>query len=140
MYQYVLTGAALGISSYIDLKKRRVYGVVALVYLVLAVLGHFIWRTESLREILVGALPGIFCFLVSWASRQSLGYGDSLLITICGVSLGFWPCTWITFTAFFWSGIWGLAAYRLRRMGRKKEFPFIPFLLLGFVIQGTGGF
>lgn len=140
MYQYILTGAALGISSYTDLKCRRVYGAVAAAYLILAVLGHLTGRTASLTEMLAGVLPGVFCFLVSWVSRQSLGYGDSLVILICGVSLGFWLCIWITFTAFFWSGVWGAAVYRMRKMSPREEIPFIPFLLLGFVIQGIGGF
>lgn len=140
MYQYILTGAALGISMITDLKWHRVYKSVAVSYLILAILGHAIGGTASPMEIVIGVIPGIFFFAVSWVSRQSLGYGDSLLITICGASLGFWPCIWTAFTAFFWSGIWALVLYRLRRENRRKEFPFVPFLFLGFVIQWAGGF
>lgn len=140
MYQCILTGTALFISMITDLKYHRVYKHVAVPYLVLAVSGHVIGGTASLMEIAVGIVPGIFFLAVSWASRQSLGYGDSLLLMIGGVSLGFWPCVWIAFTAFFWAGIWALILYRLRREGRSKEFPFVPFLFLGFVIQWTGGF
>jgi leader peptidase (prepilin peptidase)/N-methyltransferase len=140
MYQVVVTGIALGISSYTDLKYQRIYTRVLLPYFLLVVLGNLIGGTASLAEMGMGVLPGAFCLVISWVSRQSLGYGDSLLILICGVSLGFWPCIWVAFTAFFWAGIWALAAHCLRGAKRTSEFPFVPFLLLGFVIQWIGGF
>lgn len=139
MYQYILTAAALGISSFTDLRWHRVYGRIVVLYLILAILGHVAAGTVSL-EIVAGIMPGIFFMIVSWVSRQGLGYGDSLLLTVCGAALGFWPCVWMAFTAFFWSGIWALVLYWFRREGRKKEFSFVPFLFLGFVIQCIGGF
>lgn len=140
MFQHTLTAAVLGICSYTDLKWRRVYKSVAAFYLMLAILGHVAGNTASLMEMAIGIIPGLFFFAVSWVSGQSLGYGDSLLIAISGASLGFWPCVWTVFTAFFWSGIWGIGLYRFRRENRKKEFPFVPFLFLGFVMQWIGGF
>lgn len=140
IYQYVLTGAALGICSYTDLRYRKVDVRAAAIYLVLAVLGHVFGQTASLVDLAVGVLPGAVCFVISWVSRQGLGYGDSLLITVMGVSLGVWNGIWSACTAFFWAGIWAFGIYIVRRAGRDRELPFVPFLLLGFVIQWTGGF
>lgn len=140
MYQYILTGAALGLCSVTDLKWHRVYKGAAAGYLILAIAGHMAGGTASWAEMAAGVIPGLLFLAVSWASRESLGYGDSLLLAVCGVSLGFWPCIWTAFTAFFWAGVWALFLFWFRKQNRRKEFPFVPFLLLGFVIQWTGGF
>jgi leader peptidase (prepilin peptidase)/N-methyltransferase len=139
-YQYLLTGAAFAVCSYTDLKFRRVDLKVAVIYLILSLCGHLFGQDVALADLGVGLLPGAFCFLISWISRQSLGYGDDLLILICGISLGVWNCIWTVFTAFFWAGIWAVFMFVVKKAEREREFPFVPFLLLGFIIQWTGGF
>lgn len=143
MYQYILTGAVLGISSFTDWKWRKVCKSVMIGYLILAVAGYAAeyaaggeaFRTELAKRL----VPGIFFLGVSWVSRQSLGYGDSLLLAVCGISVGFQMCIWTAVTAFFWAGIWALILYRFRGKDRRREFPFVPFLFLGFVLQWAGG-
>lgn len=137
MYQYALSGAAFLICSITDLKCRKVYKAVAAGYLLLALLGHFIGKT-AVAEIAAGLLPGSVCVLLSWLSRQGLGYGDSILIAICGVSVGFWSCVAIIFTAFFFSGLWAVGLLVFRRAERKKEIPFVPFLLIAVILQWVG--
>lgn len=139
MYQRILTGAALLGCSVTDLKCRKVYKPAAAGYLVLAALGHLAGRTATPAQMAFGLLPGIFCLAVSWLSRQGLGYGDSVLALGCGLSLGFWPCMEALFFAFFLSGLWAAILLVLRKAGRKKEFPFVPFLLAGALIQWAGG-
>ncbi len=152
MYQRIVTGFFLTICSVTDVKRRCIYNRDAFVYFILAVIGRMavilhLFLSDGgtqaaavCRSIFAGLIPGGVCFLVSWLGRQGLGYGDSVLILICGISLGFWTCMWITFTAFFWAGIWAVILL-VKRSGevRKRAFPFVPFLLLGYVIQGFGG-
>lgn len=139
MYQFLLTGAVLAVCSYTDIRYRKIYGWIAGIYFLLALIGHLAKGSMSPLELALGLMPGSFCFLVSWGTRQSLGYGDSILIAICGVSLGFWPCLLVSITAFFWSGIWAMVLFCFRKADRKKEIPFAPFLFLGVVIQKIGG-
>lgn len=150
MYQSIITGAAFVICTITDIRHRKVYKRTAVLYFLLAAVGQaaglvfeFIEKGAkqagmSVAVLAAGLLPGIVCFAVSWFSRQELGYGDSILIMICGFSLGFWPCMWILFTALFWSAIWALILL-CRRLERRREFPFVPFLLIGYVIQSAGG-
>lgn len=139
MYQSLLTGGVLAVCSYTDIRYRKIYSWITGIYLLLALLGHLASGALSPLGLAAGLVPGGVCFLVSWATRQGLGYGDSILIAICGISLGFWPCTLISFTAFFWSGIWAMILLCFRKAGRKKEIPFVPFLFLGMVLQRLGG-
>lgn len=139
MYQWVISGVMLSVCAWTDLRRHRIYHIVLFCYLGMALLGHLLGKTAGPAGVASGMLPGLFCLLVSWATRQGLGYGDSLLIVICGVSLGLRPCAAIAVTAFFLAGFWAALLLILRRGGRKKEIPFVPFLLLGLLICRTGG-
>ena len=141
MYQYLLTGTVLLICSVTDLKCRRICKAAIGGYIILALLGHTAGRTAIPAKLAAGLLPGIFCFLISWVSRQGLGYGDSALVAGCGLSVGLWPCISVLLTAFLASGLWAAGLLVFRRAGRKKEIPFVPFLLFGLAVFwcGTAG-
>ncbi len=138
MYQNVLTGIVLLICSFTDLRYKKIYKAVAGGYLILAILGHTVKPIVSPAEVAAGLLPGLFCLLLSWISREGLGYGDSVLVAGCGLSVGLWPCITILFAAFLLAGLWAAGLLIFRRAGRKKEIPFVPFLLLGTVIYWCG--
>ncbi len=153
LYQYLLTGTVFSICSFTDLKSRKIYKSVMIGYLLLALLGRALSPAVSpgdqvapdagylrgFEDLAAALLPGIFCFLLSWISRQGLGYGDSALVAGCGISVGLWPCLGILFLAFLLAGLWSAGLLLLRKAGRKKEIPFVPFLLLGTVIYWVGG-
>ncbi len=152
MYQRIVTGIFFVICSVTDVKRRCIYNRDAFAYFVLAVTGrmavilHLLLNDRGAQAAIVcsrifaGLIPGALCLLVSYLGRQGLGYGDSVLVLICGISLGIRNCMWITFTAFFWAGIWAVILLLIRRAeDQKKAFPFVPFLLLGYMIQGFGG-
>lgn len=152
MYQRIVTGIFFVICSVTDVKRRCIYNRDAFAYFVLAVTGRIAVILHLLlndgeaqaaivcRGIFTGLIPGALCLLISCLGRQALGYGDGVMVLICGISLGFLNCMWITFTAFFWAGIWAVILLLIRRAeDRKKEFPFVPFLLFGYMIQGFGG-
>lgn len=134
MYQQYLTCAAFGICTYTDVRYQRVYKKVAAVYFLLALTGHLIMGTASARQLVLGLIPGICCLAISWIAKQGLGYGDSILILICGVSLGTKRCIDILCIALFWAGVWALFQFVLKKADRKKEFPFVPFLMAGVLM------
>ena len=139
MYQRILTGVVLLGCSVTDLKYKRICKAAAAAYLALALLGHAVGRTAAAPDLLYGLLPGAACLALSWISRQSLGYGDSVLILGCGLSLGLWPCVEILFLSFFLAGVWSAGLLLFHRAARGKEIPFAPFLFLGVLIEWAGG-
>lgn len=136
-YQMALTAVALTVCAYTDLRCKKVYKKVVLSYLFLAAAGRILQGPEALLQAAEGALPGIFCVVLSFVTRQGLGYGDSILILVCGVSLGLELCICLTLSAFFWAGIWAMVLFCRKRAEHGRTFAFVPFLLLGFVIQGV---
>ena len=142
MYQTVISAVFLMICTYTDICSKKIYKSVIAAYLLFSLAGHFIAAfgssSFSAAKMAAGLIPGAVCIAISFLTRQGIGYGDSVLITVCGVSVGGRECLSIVLCAFFWAGIGGLVMWRFFHMDKKKEIPFAPFLLLGFVIQNAG--
>ena len=139
MYQYVLTLFLLGVCTYTDIRYRKVYGKAIALYSVLALAGNLLRSPVVWTDVVCGAVPGAACMVVSWISRQGLGYGDSILILACGMTLVIRVCISFVVTAFLLAGIWDGILFIFRKADRRREFPFVPFLLMALLMQGTGG-
>jgi leader peptidase (prepilin peptidase)/N-methyltransferase len=90
---------------------------------------------EAAGELVLAVLPGAGCILLSFLTREALGYGDGIVIMVYGLGMGF-TCTveWLLL-GFFLSAIWAVYLCVFQKADRKKEFPFLPFLLGAFVIE-----
>lgn len=128
IYQNVVTGIMLIFCMLEDLADRRIRSSSLLLYGALAAAG-------KLSDIAAGTIPGIVCLVLSWMSNQALGYGDSLFILICGISLGSVQTSMLVMTAFLLSGIWSAVHLMTGTTERNKEIPFFPFLFAGWMIS-----
>lgn len=115
----------------ISLWKLQIYG-----FLILGIfLSRFFIQKNSLFSLLekgiFGLIPGLLFLFLAKASKEALGYGDGIILLFIGISIGFWQCLGVLFTALL--GIFLAAAMILILAGRKKNvrIPFLPFLLTG---------
>ena len=135
-----MTTAVMLICAGTDLCNRKVYRWIVLLYLMVAAMGRLSTGTDSDIQVLaVDLLPGLFCLLMAWATRQGIGYGDAMLILGCGLSGGWSACMEMVVSALFLAGVVALLML-IRHRGRKKDLPFVPFLLAAWVwhlIYGT---
>lgn len=138
MYQYGLTFGIYLICTVTDVRQRLIGKRILGVYAASAFLGHEIMGTCTMGGIVAGMIPGMICLMLSRISREALGYGDSLLILATGISLGLMRCTELLIWAFLFSGLWALILLVCKRSSRKRELPFVPFLMLGFWIMAAG--
>lgn len=52
--------------------------------------------------ILIGCLPGLALFGISWVTGGAIGAGDGVIVTVMGIFAGLWNCLLLLF--------WALAA------------------------------
>lgn len=89
---------------------------------------------------LFGAAVGIVFLFISKVTKESFGYGDSLLILVIGVGVGFWNLVSLLLVSFFLSSIVAAGMLIAGKFQRKTALPFVPFLGLGyFFIRILGG-
>lgn len=129
----------LGISSYTDIKNRKISMRLLLVFGILAIL---VWieklYTNGIIEvctILVSILPGLLLLLLGKATRESIGYGDGYLLIVIGIYIGFIRTVSILITALFLTAIISIFLLIFRKVSRRTEFPFIPMLLISYLIK-----
>ena len=87
-----------------------------------------------------GGCTGIVFLLISRASGEAFGYGDSILILIIGVFLGFWNLLYLLLGAFSMAAVFSAVMMIKHGFSRKSSFPFVPFLAaayLGGMFIGT---
>ena len=138
MYQLVVAAVFLSLCTYTDLKNKYIYRKLAVIMAAFAAAGHLIKGDLAVSDCVLSILPGMFCFLVSLLTREALGYGDSLVITICGFSLGLEKVVDLLMTGLFFAALWAIGLCIFRKVDRKHEIPFMPFLTLGFMVQVMG--
>lgn len=139
MIESVIVIFFLVLGSIWDVKKKSVpymylllWGIVALVYLIsnsLIKKNGDIWIT-----MLFGIIPGIVCLLISYVSREQIGYGDGWAILLMGALLGISRVMKLLLAAFSLLTVIAIVLLITKKAKRKSTIPFIPFLFLGYLM------
>lgn len=120
-----------------DMKKRTI----PVWYLAAGTIGiilyQFLWCETHVVLTIFGAMVGATFLLISRASCQGIGYGDSWMILLLGMFLGVWKLFVALGIAFMGAAIFcGVGLWR-KKLKRKSQIPFFPFLAIGYL--GTMG-
>ena len=123
-----------------DFKYRKLPLKTLLSGLFIAAAGCLCGREISPVLLATGGCMGIVFLLISRVSGESFGYGDSILILIIGIFLGFWNLMYLLLGAFSMAAVFSAVMTIKHRFNRKSSFPFVPFLAaayLGGMFIGT---
>ena len=136
----VIIAVYLLVLSVIDIRLKKVSVRSLLILLGIAVICQVICYRDNLFILVSGGVGGVFFLLLSWITKESFGYGDSILILILGILSGGWNLLEILFAAFLLASGYGAIMILRKRYTRKSSFPFFPFLTiayLGGIISGA---
>lgn len=132
--QAIVLGGILAIQSFYDLKRKE---LPVLVTVTGAGIGLLFWIILGNRSITLfaGFLPGILLLLFAKISREAIGYGDGLLIVMMGMYLKINSLISVCMWAFSLAGVVALFLLITAKKKGKQEIPFVPFLLVGFLME-----
>lgn len=82
----------------------------------------------------LGFMLGTIVIGISKATRGKIGMGDGLILCFTGVGLGFWGNLQLFALSLTIAAIVSIIMLMFRWADRKTSIPFIPFLLLGYII------
>lgn len=86
-------------------------------------------------EVFLSLIPGAAMMLLSFLSRQSIGYGDGLMVLALSPAFGLGRICMGLSIAFFISGIAAASLMICKKGGRKQHMPFIPYLAVGLGVM-----
>ena len=132
----------LGICALFDIKKREI-PLILVALGILAALGTDLWQigrgTLSIADAGFALLPGVFFLMISFCTREKVGYGDGLLLIMTGLCTGLAQCFLGLCIGLILSSIVVLLLLVLRKAGKNSEIPFAPFLAIGMGVVFFGG-
>lgn len=122
-----------------DIKEREIsvissfiWGIMALVQRVC--MGIYQPGRRLLIILITAVLPGLMLFLLAKVTEEAIGYGDAMMMLICGLHLGGKQATVIFLTGLLLMFPVSLFFLVTGRRSKEYELPFAPFLLAGFLI------
>lgn len=76
-------------------------------------------------------LPGAGFFLLSFLTREKVGYGDGWTLLMIGLFVGAYRCFLILLVGLMAESVAAVVLLVIGKIKRDREIPFLPFLLLG---------
>ena len=126
-------GMLLAVNSVTDLRKKEILPWFTLLAGLAGALWQLFGNASSVWSLFFFMLPGLFLLCLSKATGGKIGLGDGLVVWTGGIWLGFFPILEILLEALLLA--FGASALLLLTHGRKKELPFVPFLVLAFILR-----
>lgn len=128
-------GVELGLCALIDGYKRLVPCILIIAFVVIGIGLRIYDMTLFSVEMLYSLLPGIVILLIGFVTGEGIGYGDGLLVLSLGLYLSIAKLGAVLMMAITMSGIVALILFVLFQKEKSFEIPFIPFVLLGYLLM-----
>lgn len=125
--------AFMGICAVTDIRKREIPLLVVWTGIAVAILLRAAgWITDSgAADLLMAVLPGIFFWILSFLTKEQVGYGDGWMLLMIGLFGGYEDCFVILMLGLVLESVTALVLLVFRKVSRNAEMPFAPFLLAG---------
>ncbi len=137
-FVYIAVYLILFISVFTDIKSLRIpYSIVALAGFisVIFIIYEMINGSITWTQIAYSLLPGIALIVTSFITRQSVGYGDGLMMMAVGPVFGISHMVFGVCLGFFISAIFSLVMLTFRKADKTTCFPFMPFLTIALGVS-----
>lgn len=120
----------------IDIKEYIIPDEIIVAMTILGLITYPINPYTTVLSSLIGfvGFGGIMMFL-SKISEGQVGMGDAKLLAVLGIWLGFKSCFMVFLYALILGGLYGMLLMVVRRITKKTEIPFVPFVMMGIVIE-----
>ncbi len=133
MWVEILAFVFLGICAVCDSVEKKIplavvwLGIItALVLRMRGLSGDGTWQSAA-----AAIIPGTMFWLLSYISREKVGYGDGWMLVMVGLFAGLWKCFVIIMVSLLLESFVVLVLLALRRASGDDSLPFAPFLLIG---------
>ncbi len=91
--------------------------------------------SSNILSFFMALIPGAALILISAASKESIGYGDGLMLIAISPALGLYETSFSLCIAFFVSGVLAIAVLIIKKGNRKLRIPFMPSFAIGLGVM-----
>lgn len=90
------------------------------------------------QQWIMACLPGVLWIILSFATREQMGYGDGVVLLVLGSMTDTGATFSLLLVGLVVSCIYGIVVMVTGKGNRKTAIPFVPMLLLAYILV-TGG-
>lgn len=127
-------GILLAVLAMEDIKNKKITIWPVAAAFILGMLNFIIYHEPDGKSLLGGLALGVGICLLWWITGKSIGLGDGLVTALVGVYTGTKFTMICLCTAFFLAASAALMLCCIKKVKKKERIPFIPFLLLGYIL------
>lgn len=131
----------LGVLAILDWKTKKIPLGLVVIGMVSACGFQLISKELPFLLAAAGGAVGLVFLAVSKVTEEAFGYGDSMVIGVLGIYLGFWNLLSMLVLTFILAAMTAMFVLVKQKFHRKSVLPFVPFLTCSYIlILLTGGF
>ena len=130
--EWVMLAVLIGFAVY-DIKTKTI-PIMAVTIIAAGVLLYRLCMGIGIWELVIGLIPGILLLLLAFATRESIGTGDGMMLCVLGLFCGWRQCLAVFGMALVLSALLSIILLLCHKAGRKTELPFLPSLLGGYLL------
>lgn len=138
-WQWLIMLIILIPASIEDLKHKKINVVIVSSGIISGIAITLILSAGDLSKVAFCLVPGLLMMLISYFTKESVGYGDGLVILAIGSIVGLRKSVEIMFLASLLGGAFSLILLIKKKASSKTAIPFVPFLLIGTLGVGIMG-
>ena len=125
----------LGYFTYEDIKTRRLSGKGIFLFAIVGGIISVLFHAYRIGQILLGMGIGGGLLIMSLLSKGGIGVGDGIVVLISGIYLGVQENCFLLLLALLVSSLYSGFLWIGKKVDRKQKIPFIPFLLVGYIMR-----
>lgn len=134
MWVEVIMWILMGICAVCDVVRKEIPLAVVWLGMIVAVLFRIQGITEGQAGWLMlvfSLLPGVIFWILSFITKEKVGYGDGWMLAMIGLFVGVWECLVILLAGLIMESVMALILLAAKKITGDRKIPFAPFLLLG---------
>ena len=132
-----------GITAFDDIRTKQVRTMELIIFALIGVILNVVNKDMNLLSALSAVAIGAILAIISTLTKGKLGMGDALIIAVSGLYLGFKNTLALVWLSSLMAAGYGILVLRKYDNKRNIELPFVPFLLLAYMLilirQHIGG-
>ena len=124
----------LGVNSIRDLRTKTIFIRFTVLSAVTGIGFCLFDPGYPVTACLTGMLPGLATCFLAFMTKETIGYGDGIVMIAMGTLIGAGNCLAAAMTAVVLSGVTAFFLLLSRRAKKQDQIAFVPFLFLGVLM------
>ena len=124
----------LGYLSLFDIKTKRLPDTTIFLGLAAAVLMRIVSKGLPMQSYIIATVVGLMFVLISYFTKEKIGYGDSLIILAVGILLGVENLLFIICASLVMCSLTGIVIIIMNNFRGSFTLPFVPFIFAAFIL------